>query len=300
MTKGINASVAAGGQGSQIHRESKHYNAATMGSADLHIHTRHGDGMATVVDTLDRVEEAGQLDVIAFTEHDTLKASEEARELHARGRFTFEVVAGMEVTTLDGHLLALYIDEPVKSFTRIEPALEAIHGQGGIAVVPHPLSWLTRSVKTPVFKRVTAAGGNDGVYFDGIEEYNMSPAGRATSKRARALNLDLGLAALGASDAHFLEAVGCARTEFNGTTADDLRAAIMAKATTAHAGRHPTMREVGYRNVAVQSWRGMLATPRVMGWGPTIRSFFTSHFARTRALTNQPAEGDRLHEESGR
>ena len=271
-----------------------------MGNADLHIHTNHGDGMATVASILERVEEAGQLTVIAFTEHDTLKASEEARELHTRGRFSFEVVPGMEVTTLDGHLLALYIQEPVRSFTRIEPALEAIHRQGGIAVVPHPLSWLTRSVKAKVFVRVAAAGGNDGVYFDGIEEYNMSPAGRATSRKARTLNIELGLAALGASDAHFLEAVGCAHTAFRGESAAHLKSAILQRSTVAFAGRHPTMREVGYRNVAYQSWRGMLATPRAMGWGPTIRSFFTSHFARSTRETDLRAENERLHEESGR
>ena len=249
-----------------------------MGTADLHIHTRHGDGMATVTEVLARVEREAALNVIACTEHDTLRASDEARAVHARGHFSFNVVPGMEVTTLDGHLLALFIEKPVRSFTRIEQALTDIHRQGGIAIVPHPLSWLTRSVKAPVFERVAAANRNDGVYFDGIEEYNMSPAGRATSASARALNRSaLRLAALGASDAHFLEAVGCAHTEFPGGTAEDLRSAISDRTTIARAGRHPSMRELGYHNVALQSWRGMMATPRVMGWGPTIRSFFTSH-----------------------
>src|SRR5262245_31403337 len=111
-----------------------------VGSADLHIHTRHGDGMATVAEVLARVEEAATLDVIAITEHDTMRASDEARELCARSGFRFDVVPGMEVTTLDGHLLALFIDEPVASFRRIEETLAAIHAQGGLAIVPHPLS----------------------------------------------------------------------------------------------------------------------------------------------------------------
>ena len=182
-----------------------------MGTADLHIHSTHGDGMATVAEILEFVEHSRpQLDVIAVTEHDTLRASDEARELHARGSFRFDVVHGMEVTTLDGHLLALFIDEPVASFRRIEETLEAIRRQGGLAIVPHPMSWLTRSVTRRVFARVAAAQ-NDGMYFDGIEEWNASPAGRVTSARARNLNRDsYGLAALGASDAHFLPSIGSA------------------------------------------------------------------------------------------
>jgi predicted metal-dependent phosphoesterase TrpH len=252
-----------------------------VGKADLHIHTRYGDGMATVPEILAHVERLGDLDVIAVTEHDTLRAGEEARELHARGSYSFDAICGMEVTTLDGHLLALFIDEPVASFMRMEPTLEAIHKLGGLAVVPHPLSYLTRSASVRVIDRV-GASNDDAVYFDAIEEYNMSPAGRVTSARARRLNeTRFHLAAVGSSDAHFLESIGSAYTLFDGSTAGDLRRSIAAKTTAGAAGRAPRISELGYRNVALQQWRGMMATPRNMGWAPTIRSFIVSH-ARVR------------------
>jgi predicted metal-dependent phosphoesterase TrpH len=254
--------------------------------------------MAAVPDLLDYVEHNTDLDVIAVTEHDTLRAAEEARELKAQRNYRFGLVVGMEVTTLDGHLLALYIDEPVESFRRIEPTLEAIHRQGGLAVVPHPLSWLTRSVNARVLARV-AEMPNDGVHFDGIEECNLSPAGRVTSKRARTLNRErLHLAALGCSDAHFLASIGSAYTTFDGTTPDDLRRAIESKTTAGTTGRAPTLRELGYRNVALQSWRGMMATPRNMGWVPTIRSFIVSH-ARYRHPPDAAPKGA-AHEGSAR
>ncbi len=258
-----------------------------MGTADLHIHTRYGDGMATVPELLQYVADRGDLNVIAVTEHDTLRAGAEARELHARGpvgrgpvgrAYGFDVICGMEVTTLDGHLLALFIDEPIASFQRIEPTLEAIHKLGGLAIVPHPLSWLTRSVGERVFDRVAEAAANDGVYFDAIEEYNLSPAGRVTSAKARQLNRErLHLAAVGSSDAHFLASIGSARTTFDGTTAAELRRAIETKTTAGEPGHAPRMSELGYRNIALQQWRGMMATPRNMGWLPTIRSFIVSH-----------------------
>jgi predicted metal-dependent phosphoesterase TrpH len=258
-----------------------------MGKADLHIHSRHGDGMASVADILRHVEENTDLDVIAITEHDTLRASEEAREMHAHGSFRFEVVSGTEVTTLDGHLIALFVEAPVASFKRIEVTLEAIHRQGGIAIVPHPLSWLTRSVNARVLDRV-ANINNDGVHFDGIEEFNASPAGRVSSAKVRRMNGErYRLAAIGSSDAHFLPTIGCAFTAFEGNGADAFRRELALGRTMAVMGRVPSMSQLGYGNVALQSWRGMMATPRNMGWLPTIRSFITSR-ARHRATHGEP------------
>jgi predicted metal-dependent phosphoesterase TrpH len=232
--------------------------------------------MATVPELLSFVEQHGDLDVIAVTEHDTLRAGEEARELAAKEQRSVAVICGEEVTTLDGHLVALFIERPLVSFRRMEPTLAAIHEQGGIAVVPHPLSWLTRSVTVKVLDRI-AAVANDGVFFDAIEEYNMSPAGRVTSARARKLNRErYGLAAVGSSDAHFLQSIGSAYTQFAGNTPGDLRRAIETTATSGAAGRSPRLSELGYLNIAQQQWRGIMATPRNMGWLPTIRSFVSS------------------------
>jgi predicted metal-dependent phosphoesterase TrpH len=195
----------------------------------------------------------------------------------------------MEVTTLDGHLLALFIDEPVESFRRMEPTLEAIHRLGGVAIVPHPLSWLTRSVGAKVLDRI-AAVGNDGVWFDAIEAYNLSPAGRITSAKARRLNDErYHLASVGSSDAHFVQSIGSARTVFEGTSAADLRRAIETRRTAGEAGHAPRLSELGYRNIALQQWRGMMATPRNMGWAPTIRSFIVSH-APHRAPASDPGK----------
>jgi len=80
-----------------------------MGSADLHIHTALGDGMAEIPEVLAHVEEQTDLSVIAITEHDELDTAQRAREAWSRGRYRFELVPGEEVTTLEGHVLALYI-----------------------------------------------------------------------------------------------------------------------------------------------------------------------------------------------
>jgi len=237
-----------------------------MGSADLHLHTSLGDGLIELPALLAFVEERTDLDVVAVTEHDQLEAALRARELHARGRYRFDLVVGMEVTTLEGHLLALFIEQPVPSLRSLAKTLDLIHRQGGLAVVPHPMSPLTRSVGRHGIERVLRRAA-DGVWLDGIELANPSPAGRATAARARALNeTAFGLAETGGSDAHFLPHVGCARTTFPGRTATDLFAAIQLGATGSRMGRAAGLGELGAAALAQQSWRALWATPkRVVG-----------------------------------
>src|SRR5947199_16171 len=142
-----------------------------MGKADLHLHTALGDGLPELPELLAYVEERTDLDVIAVTEHDQLAAATRLRELHARGRYRFEVVAGMEVTTLEGHLLALFIEEPVPSLRPLARTLDDVHRQGGLCVIPHPMSPLTRSIGRHGIERVHRRRA-DGVWFDGIELAN--------------------------------------------------------------------------------------------------------------------------------
>lgn len=244
-----------------------------MGKADLHIHTAHSDGMASVSDLLEYVESCTSLDVIAVTDHDDYRGAAAAREAWAKGDYRFAVVPGMEVTTIEGHLLALFIEEPVPCLQPVEETLEAVHRQGGVAVVPHPFTWMTRGMGARHIRRALSSP-RDGVHLDGIEVTNGTPAGRLGVRKARRLNRrEFGLAECGGSDAHFLPAVGSGFTEFAGTTPDDLKAAVLQRRTRGVAGRHPTIRELGLVQVLRQTYRGITCTPRAMGWGPTARSF---------------------------
>ena len=237
-----------------------------MGTADLHLHTALGDGLAELPALLTYVEEQTDLDVIAVTEHDQIDAALRLRDLHARGRYRFDVVAGIEVTTLEGHLLALFVEEPVPSLRPLARTIDLIHQQGGLCVIPHPLSYLTRSIGRHGIERILRRR-TDGLWFDGIELANPSPAGRVTAARARALNeLRYGLPEVGGSDAHFLPAVGYGRTLFPGRTAAELRAAILAGTTTTTLAAYPGLRAIGARALAQQCWRALWATPkRVVG-----------------------------------
>lgn len=249
-----------------------------MGKADLHVHTSYSDGMAGVPALLAYVESHTDLDAIAVTDHDDIRGSLAAREAWARGTYRFDVVPGMEVTTIEGHILALFVDEPVPCLRGLEQTLAGIHHLGGLAIVPHPLTWLTRGLGERHIRRVMSTE-RDGVHFDGIELTNGTPAGRLGARKAKALNdRHLHLAEAGGSDAHFLPAVGAGYTEFPGHTPADLRQAISDRSTLGVCLPHPSLREIGVGQVVRQTYRGLMSTPRAQGWGPTARSFVQRMF----------------------
>jgi predicted metal-dependent phosphoesterase TrpH len=235
--------------------------SSAMGKADLHIHSGAGDGMADVLSILEHVEHHTDLDVIAITDHDDMEGSYQARELAQKGRYRFDLVMGMEVTTLAGHLLALYIERPVPSYRRLEATLEAIHAQGGLCVVPHPLSWLTRSIGKRALDRITRAPSS-GVYFDAIELITANLAGRVTYRKAKVLNERCyHLPEAGGSDAHFLPQVGNACTAFPGHSAEDLRHSIFDGSTRTVSYAPAGLKEIGYAHILGQQAKSLVILP---------------------------------------
>jgi predicted metal-dependent phosphoesterase TrpH len=247
--------------------------AQPMGRADLHIHTDQGDGVDSVEAIFEHVE-AGDLNLISITEHDCLEVALAAREVWARGNYRFDFVPGVEVTTLEGHVIALYLEKPVASLRRVEETIEAVHKQGGVCFVPHPMSWLTRSIGRATFEKVTAAG----LAFDAVELCSANPTTALYLNRARRLNDScLALPAIGASDAHFRQAIGSAYTLFAGTSALDLRASFADGSVRGGSGVFPRLRDVGLGRALAVPIAGLASTPRRLGWRRTAWSFVSRY-----------------------
>ncbi len=168
------------------------------------------------------------LGVVAITDHDTITGSLEARDLAPQ--YKVEVVTGAEVTTSEGHILALYVDQLPPAGESLIDTLAWIGQHGGLAVAPHPFTDLPFSLPLQsvinVFHHPRAKG-----VLKGIEIYNNST--RGFNETAEKLSVYLPLAKTAGSDAHVYWAIGMGRTYFPGSTAADLRVAIEKAQTSA-------------------------------------------------------------------
>ena len=214
-----------------------------LGRADLHIHTLASDGTAGVLEILDHVERATELDVIAITDHERIDAALAARQIARDRGLRFEVVIGEEVTTRGGHLLALWIEAPVRPFRSLRSTIAAIHESGGLAIPAHPLVPYPLCAQGFVLRGLLA----DEPRFrpDAIEAFNPTTLGRPWHGRVVAFAEELGLATVGNSDAHALEAIGSGYSTFPGRTGDELRAAILAGTTHHHGSFHGAVAQLG-------------------------------------------------------
>ena len=192
------------------------------GRADIHVHTRYsGFGKYaflhfpdSVTDPIKAVAAAQRkkLDVLCITDHDTIRGSIIAK----KNAGNIDVVAGEEITSADGEILALFIPEEIKPGLGAAETIDKIHSQGGIVIAPHPFSPQCPSLESKIFN----------LKLDGVEVFNAYHRDRYSNLIAQRLSLGK-LARVGSSDAHTLGMIGNGYTAFKGNTGEELRKAIL-------------------------------------------------------------------------
>src|SRR6266516_4196679 len=196
-----------------------------LGRADLHMHSTYSDGVATLEQILHYVEHRTNLDVIALTDHDVIEGSLRMRDLWAKGNYRFGFIVGEEISTREGHMLALFIEKRIQPGLSMERSIDLVHEQGGLAIVAHPLNPIFRhSCQREVLDRIFE---DDDVWLDGIETWNASFCGIYANRLAMETNREVYCwPEVGNSDAHTLHAIGRGCTWFEGSSAQEVRATI--------------------------------------------------------------------------
>jgi predicted metal-dependent phosphoesterase TrpH len=202
-----------------------------LGRADMHIHSIASDGTASAVQILEYVESHTDLDVIAIADHERIEAAVECRRIARERGSRVEVVVAEEVTTRSGHLLGVFLQAQLRRNQRLETTVAEIHEQGGLAIVPHPFSAFTKGMRKHAIMRVHRSA-DPLIYWDALEGFNPSTAGRYGRAATIRLAAELDLPLVGNSDGHTLDTIGDGRTFFPGTTAEDYRRAVLAGTTT--------------------------------------------------------------------
>ncbi len=250
---------------------------AGFAAAEVHAHTLASDGMVTAPDLV-RAAAAAGLQVVCVTDHDTIPDLAEA--IDAGAELDVDVVRGEEVTCVfppGTHIVGLFIDRPIRMHMSAEDTVDAIHDQGGLAIVAHPFmptyfaSMSQRRLDTLLETRTV----------DGIEIRHTAPVLPGTWKRLDEYYAQrrerLG-AALGAGDSHFGAAdIGRLVTVFEGAGAAGLRVALEQRTVSPRRGISPV--PPGLRARLAQQQRAMIwlshqrRTGRVgQGVGPSPRA----------------------------
>lgn len=180
---------------------------------DLQVHTDASPCSSTPPERVAAAAVDAGLDGIAVTDHDTLANVDAVREASPSD---LEVIAAVEVTTTEGHLLALDVTEPPPQDDPLT-VVDHVHEQGGVAVLSHPFDTLRQVYETDLEALAAAV--------DGVEAVNSRCVRRRFNERAATFAASHGLAATGGSDAHFPVEVGRAYTcvEGDGSLADAIR-----------------------------------------------------------------------------
>ena len=175
---------------------------------DLHCHSfpRSQCSSLSPEEVVDLARERS-LDGVCFTEHDTFWPADELAEL--RQRTGFLVLAGVELTTDMGHVLAYGLEGGAAELVTAEGAFRAATASGALLYLAHP----ARDGRLVVDHRTVE-------YFASVEAINGSDS-RLQNMAATGLAHGFGLPGIGGSDAHTRAEVGRAATRFNVDVRDE-------------------------------------------------------------------------------
>jgi predicted metal-dependent phosphoesterase TrpH len=162
-------------------------------NADLHVHTTYSkDSLITPKDLVYYAKKRG-LNAVAVTDHNQLEGAWKiAKETD------FLVIPGMEISSADGHIVALNIKELIpRGFSAVE-TVERIHKAGGVAIACHPYVLFKGCLRD----KVCAA-------FDGIEVINARAFPFKNSvKKAEESAKKFNLSRVAGTDAHYGPQIG--------------------------------------------------------------------------------------------
>ena len=209
--------------------------ADTVVRIDCHVHTRASfDASEPVGRVLESAADAG-LDGVVVTDHDCIVNSREAAE--RAPAYGLVGIPGVEVSTADGHLLAIGVDSRPPAGRPFEATVATVRDRGGIAVVPHPFQRSRHGVRMGTITDC-----------DGIEVFNAHSLTGVRNRQATAFARRRGCPRFGGSDAHRAHVVGRAYTavdvECPDPTAGDVLDAMRAGRTRAGGTSMPTGRYV--------------------------------------------------------
>ncbi len=172
---------------------------------DLHIHSQYSeDATGSPKDIIKILQKKG-LQGMAIADHNTVEGGLKALKVKPK---EFIVIPGVEISTKDGHMLALNVTENIKSHLSVEETVEKIIDVGGLPVVPHLFRNMS-GIKKEKLRNIRTK-------ISAIEVFNSCSLPQTNLKTAK-IAKEYGLGGTGGSDAHDPIYAGYAYTTVDNT-----------------------------------------------------------------------------------
>ena len=172
---------------------------------DLHLHSEYSaDGMGSPEEIIKILKKKG-LDGMAITDHNNIEGSLKALKIAPND---FIVIPGVEISTSDGHIIALNVRENIQRELSVEETVEKILDLGGITIVPHlyrNMSGINKDNLMKIKSKISV-----------IEVFNSCSVPLTNLKIAK-LAKELNLGGTGGSDSHDPKYVGWGYTTIDTT-----------------------------------------------------------------------------------
>jgi hypothetical protein len=163
---------------------------------DLHIHSQYSeDGIGSPNDIIKSLKKRG-LQGMAITDHNSVDGALKSLKFASKD---FIVIPGVEISTLDGHMIALDVKETIQKKLTIEETIQKIIELGGIPIVPHlyrNMSGIKRDKLEKICNNIAA-----------IEVFNACSVPKTNLKTIKVAK-EFNLGGTGGSDSHNPQFVG--------------------------------------------------------------------------------------------
>lgn len=163
---------------------------------DFHVHSCYSKDSSITLEQVVCFAKKRGLDGVAVTDHNTVEGA-----LKLKKTKKILVIPGIEVSTLQGHLLGINVTTPIPAKLTMEQSIQKIHEAGGVAIAAHP----TAFYKSPATRKVKS--------YDAIEVMNASSVPFSVLTRySKKFAEELNLPQTGGSDSHYAPEIGAAYT----------------------------------------------------------------------------------------
>lgn len=193
---------------------------------DLHCHTEASPDCVTPIELIpDRCREQG-INIQAITDHNLIWGAEKLKQIvkeSHNGADELTIVVGEEITTSQGELIGLFLEESIQAGMSPEETVEKIESQGGLVLLPHGFDPIKRWRLSPKARERIANS------IDIVETFNARVSRRHWNHEAVIWSQEHDKLMSAGSDAHTIDDIGTAWVAVRPQTIDgpeDLLAAL--------------------------------------------------------------------------